>query len=59
MDLALSGVAVAAVSFGIAFGVARAIVALARKRRRGKEEVAGHATQSRQVRRAHARKNRR
>jgi alkylation response protein AidB-like acyl-CoA dehydrogenase len=57
MDLALSGVAVAAVSFGIAFGVARMIVAVARRRRRGREEAAVHATQSRQVRRAHARKN--
>ena len=59
MDLGLSGVVVAAVSFGIAFGVARTIVAVARKRRRGQEEAAVHAAQSRQVRWAHARRNRR
>lgn len=59
MDLSLSGVWVAAVGFAIAFGVTRVIVGVAGKRRQRRDGAAARASQSRQVRRAQARKQRR
>jgi hypothetical protein len=59
MELSLSGVVVAAVGFAIAFGIARAIAAVLRRRREAGDEAAARASSSRQVRRAQARKNKR
>ena len=57
MDLSVSGVVVAAVSFAIAFGIARVIAAVSRKRRQARDEATAQVSSSRQVRRAQARKN--
>lgn len=59
MDISLSGVVVAAVSAAIAFGIARAVVTAMRRRRQARDDASAPATQSRQVRRALARKQRR
>ena len=59
MELSLSGVLVAAAGFAIAFGIARTIAVVLRKRRQASDEAAALASSSRQVRRAQARKNKR
>lgn len=59
MELSLSGVVVAVVGFAIAFGISRAVAAVLRKRHQARGEAAAQASESRQVRRAQARKNKR
>jgi ribosomal protein S9 len=59
MDISLSGVVVAAACAAIAFGIARAITNAMKRRRQAREDANAQTRQSRQVRRAQARKHRR
>lgn len=59
MDISLAGVVVAAACAAIAFGIARAIATSARRRQQAREDANAQTRQSRQVRRAQARKHRR
>ena len=59
MDINLPGVVLAALCAAIAFGVARGITVARRKRRQASETAHQQAGQSRQVRRAMARKHKR
>jgi len=57
MDVSLTGVAVAALAFAVTFGIVRVVVSWVNKRRRDRSEAQALRQQSRQVRRALARKH--
>ena len=58
MDSNSIGLLVAAVGFALAFGVAKLVSTAVRKRRQTRDEALAASQQSRQVRRAQARRNR-
>jgi predicted amino acid dehydrogenase len=57
MDANAVGVLVAVVGFAIAFGVAKLVSTRIRKRRQTRDDALAKSQQSRQVRRAQARRN--
>ena len=59
MDTNAVGVMVAVAGFAVAFGVAKLVSTALRRRRRAQEEAKAVAQQSRQVRRAQARRKQR
>lgn len=58
MDSNSIGLLVAAVGFALAFGVAKLVSTAVRKRRQTRDDALAASQQSRQVRRAQARRNR-